>query len=258
MGTSDAVDAERTLAEVQRLRGQARARAHGGAWLPAGLVGVLLLAGIALYEFPFGNPSLAGFLGPIEHPAWAGLPDVQRSPVLSYLFWFLGVPILFALTGLWYRHRARRHGIRINWWLFAGVGMAALLALAVLAAVPTSTRELPGEGFRSSSFLWSGLLTPLLAVAIAVIALGVVERSRALIAAGVWVAAITTWQCTSDGGLGTIPGWVASALGGFQEPSLGGQVTLLGLDRPGGTLIVMAAPLLVFALVGALRARKTQ
>lgn len=67
-------------------------------------------------------------------------------------------------------------------------------------------------------FAGSGLLTPLLAVAASVIALGVVERSRGLIAAGIWVTAITVWQCAYGDDLGSIPGWVAYLLGGLEEP----------------------------------------
>lgn len=103
-------------------------------------------------------------------------------------------------------------------------------------------------------FAGSGLLTPLLAVAASVIALGVVERSRGLIAAGIWATAITVAMRLRDY-LGSIPGWVAYLLGGLEEPMpLGGQLTLLGVDRPGPTLILMAAPLIVFAVVRAIRA----
>lgn len=260
MGEQPAREAEKTLAEVQRLRRYARKQAHSGAWVPAGLVAALIMASIVLYRYPFESrqPGIAYL---IEYPAWAGLPDVQRDVVTSYVFWFAGLPLLFALTGVWYRMRARKHGMSVNWWLFAAAGTAALVLLVVLAAVPARTAMADPAfaelGVASPPFQGSGFLTPLLAVAVAVLALGWIERSRGLAISGLWITAITLWQSAYGRELGAIPGWFVSLLGGFQEPALGGQLTVLGLDRAGPTLILIAAPLLIFAVVGAIRAMRT-
>lgn len=258
MGEQPAREAEKTLADVQRLRQYARTQAHGGAWVPAGLVAALILASIVLYRYPFQSRQQGAYL--IEYPAWAGLPDVQRDVVASYVFWFAGLALLFAVTGVWYRMRARKHGMTVNWWLFAAAGTAALVLLVVLAAVPARTAMVDPAfaemGVPSPPYQGAGFLTPLLAVAVAVLALGWIERSRGLMVSGLWITAITLWQSAYGDDLGAIPGWFASLLGGFQEPALGGQVTVLGLDRAGPTLILIAAPLLVFAVVGAIRAMR--
>ena len=57
------------------------------------LPAVLLLASTALYRTPFGQRLSIT----TDHPYWAGLPDEQRNPVLSYAFWFVGIPLLYGL-----------------------------------------------------------------------------------------------------------------------------------------------------------------
>ncbi|MDO3705355.1 hypothetical protein Q3W71_27155 [Micromonospora sp. C28SCA-DRY-2] len=228
--------AEDTLAALERLRRRSHRRAHGGAWLPALGIAVLLLASTALYRHPLTSPtSIAA-----EHPWWAGLPDEQRSPVASYAFWFVGTPLLFAGIGLWYRWRARRLGVRVAWPVVAGTGLGVLALLAVLAAVPTG--PVPDGLAAPDGPYWPGLLTPLLPLAAAVVVLGRAERSPGLLAAGVWMGLLTAWLCTSFP-LGALPGWAGRLLGGGS--GLGGQ---LGL-RPGHYLVLMALPLLAVAAV---------
>jgi hypothetical protein len=232
---------EEALAEVKRLRRRAHRRAHGGAWLPATAIAVLLLASIGLYRYPFETPPLIE----ASYPFWAGLPDEQRSPMGSYVFWFAGAPLVFAMTAAWYQSRARRVGIRVAWRPFVATGLGVLMLLAVLAAVPKSEPSLTaGEFLGSSPSLWTSLLTPLLPIAAAVLALGWAERSRSLIVAGVWIALLALWLCSSTLPLGHFPGWVAGLLDGGSGPSLGGQLAL----RPGHYLIVMALPLIAFAV----------
>ncbi|RKN40666.1 hypothetical protein [Micromonospora endolithica] len=223
-------EAERTLAQLDRLRDRSARRARGGAWLPALGIAVLLLASSALYQAPFGQ--LYAIEG--EHPYWAGLPDQQRSPVASYLFWFLGVPLLLAGSAWWYRRRARRLGVRTPWPAFAATGLGVLLLLAVIAAVPTSPP--PDTLVLIEGPFWPGLLTPLLAPAAMAVALGWVERSRGLVVAGVWIVALSAWLCTVFP-LGTVPGWL---IGGGPAP---GQLAW----RPGHYLVLMALPLLAVA-----------
>ncbi|MDT5026784.1 MAG: hypothetical protein QOE61_3210 [Micromonosporaceae bacterium] len=235
---------EEALAEVKRLRRRAHRRAHGGAWLPATAIAVLLLASIGLYRYPFESPPLIE----ASYPFSAGLPDEQRSPMGSYVFWFAGAPLVFAMAAAWYQWRARRVGIRVAWRPFVATGLGVLMLLAVLAAVPRSEPSaVTGELLVPSPLLWTGLLTPLLPIAAAVLALGWAERSRSLIVAGVWIALLALWLCSSTWPLGHFPGWVARVLDGgtASGPGLGGQLAL----RPGHYLVVMALPLIAFAVV---------
>jgi hypothetical protein len=123
--------------------------------------------------------------------------------------------------------------MKIAWPWYASVTCAVLALLAIIAAVPTRSVTSP---FQAG---WSGLLTPLVAVAVAAIALGVVERSRGLVFGGAWLGLITGWHCTL--GMGELPD---------------GQLTLFGLHRPGPVLILMSLPLLIVGLLGWWRARK--
>lgn len=228
MEAEQTVPAEQTLAEVRRLRDRAHARAHGGAWLPAAAIAVLLLASIALYRYPFGQTSAIM----AEYPFWAGVADEQRDPLLSYLYWFLGTPLVVALTAAWYRRRERELGMRVAWPLFAIAGLGVLVLLAILAAAPSGDRS---DLLVASGPWWPGILTPLLPVAAGVVALGVAERSRGLIAIGGWIALMAVWLC-QWWPLGTVPG---------------GMLSL----RPGHYLIVIALPLLVFSAIRYARGR---
>jgi hypothetical protein len=238
MEASPSSEAERTLAEVDRLRRRTQVLAHAGAWFPAAAIAALLLASIALYRHPFHDPQVVY----IEYPFWAGLPDAQRSALSSYLFWFIGTPVVLAGISLWYRWRVQRVGMRVSWQLFVGTGLVVLLLLAVLAGIPVQPIENPDFGSVTAyqpPLSLRAVLTPLLPIAAAVIVLGWAERSAALAIAGGWIALLTLWQCGY--GLGRFPG---------------GQLTLLGLHRPGSTLILMALPLVGFAAVRAFPARQ--
>ncbi|GAA3738012.1 hypothetical protein GCM10022225_21160 [Plantactinospora mayteni] len=245
MSSTDEERSAEILTELDRLRNRTRTRTHGGAWLPALAIAALLLASIALYQMPFGQLTAIS----ADHPYWAGLPDQQRQPVLSYVFWFVGTPLLFAATAAWYTLRARRLGLRVSWPIFAGAGLGVLLLLAVLAAVPES--EVGSDALAPApDWIWQGLLTPLLPVAVAVLALAWAERSPGLAAAGTWIALLTVWLCGTFP-LGYLPPWATNLLGGGSG-SLGGQLSL----RPGHYLVLMALPLVVFAAVRAARTRR--
>jgi hypothetical protein len=69
-------------------------------------------------------------------------------------------------------------------------------------------------------------------------------EDRGLIAVGVWIALLALWLCSSTWPLGHFPGWVARLLDGGSGPGLGGQLAL----RPGHYLVVMALPLIAFAV----------
>lgn len=228
-------DAVQALTEIDQLRRRARVRAHSGAWFPALAFAVLLLASIGLYRQPFTDPGtiLA------EYPFWAGLPDNQRDPTASFLFWFIGTPVVFALVAAWYRWRSRRVGMRVGWPVVVALGVTVLAVLAVCAAAPTTPYPDPDTVQVAAGIWWQGLLTPLVPITVAVLVLGLVERSRGLIAAGVWMGLIVWWQCTGNH-LGSVPG---------------AGLELLGVHRPGPNLILMAVPLLAFAAIRAPRAR---
>jgi hypothetical protein len=244
-------EVEHTLAEVRRLRSRVRSQAHAGAWFPVAVIAALVLSSIALYRQPFVQPHSLS----ISSPYWAGLPDEQHSPLLSYVFWFAGTPLAFGFIATWYRWRARRTGMSIRWRPAVAAGAGALAALAVLAAVPVQ-RVVSDDVLRPQlSVAWRhALLSPLLVIAVALVALGWAERSTAVGLAGGWVAVITAWQ-TAYGRIGQIPGWLAWLLSGGSGPALGGEVTIADLNRPGPLLITIALPLVVFAAVRGWRAR---
>ncbi|GIH13915.1 hypothetical protein [Rugosimonospora africana] len=238
---------DRTLEELRRVRIRSRRRAHGGAWLPAGVLAALVMVSAVLYRSPWHELTS----GVVSYPYWAGLPSDQRSAPASYAYWLVGLPVAFAAIAWWYRGRSRRVGMRVPWPVFAGVGLAALLLIVVLLAVP---RQPPTDPFLLTANPgpdWArGLATPLLAITASLVALGWVERSPALAVAGAWIGVLAWWQCAA--GYGRIPGWLFWLLDGGQGPSLGGTVAL----QPAGMLLLMTLPLLACAVVAAARASR--
>lgn len=203
-------DAADVLAEMGRLKARSRALAHGGAWLPALVLAALPLLSIALYRSPFSSIAEAGG-GTIEFPYWAGLPEQQRTSLGSYLFWLIAAPLAFGLVGQWYRHRERRAGVRVPWRIPVAAGATGLLCLLALFAAPSGQHG-PGWAGAATSW-WQGLLTPLLGVAAAVIALGIIERSAGITLSGLWMAALA-WQFCATGLVGGLTGWQSWVLGG--------------------------------------------
>jgi hypothetical protein len=247
----DGPDADTVLAEVQTLKTRSRRLAHGGAWLPAFVLAALALLSLALYRRPFSDQSPSGVElvnDLLLYPYWAGLPGLQRLQSASVAFWFIAEPLAFVVVAWWYRHRERSHGVRVAWRVPIIAGVAGLVGMLALVAVPV------GVAYLSVFSIWQGLLTPLLSVGIAAIALGVIERSLGITVSGVWMTGVA-WQVCSFGLPGELFAWQSWLLGFGSGPALGGQITILGLDHPGPTLIAMTLPLVLVATVRALRAR---
>lgn len=249
--TNAAADSAAALAQVDQLRDRGRRLAHAGAWLPALALAALPLLSIALYRRPLTssiNSAEPFEQVTIQFPFWAGLPEQQRAGLASFAFWLVGAPLTFVLVAQWYRLRERSHGVRVPWRAPVAAGTVGLLCLLALFAAPTGS-------LGSMPPWWQGLLTPLVAVAAAAIVLGVVERSVGITLSGVWLGALA-WQFSAIGWVGGLLGWQSWLLGGGPGPALGGQLTVLGLDRPAPALVVMALPLLIVGGCRAARSRR--
>jgi hypothetical protein len=243
-----ATGAEQTLDEVRRLRDHAKSVAHGGSWFPAAVLAVLVLSSTALYAVPFSQVN--EFLG---NSGWAGLPDTERSGVASYLYWFIGTPVAFAVIGLWYRWRARRTGMRVPWAWFAAVGLGLLAVLVALAAVPVDPEVALADANRLTAerppYGWLLVLrTPLIPIAAAVVMLGWVERSRWLAVAGAWLGLVVWWQ--GYYGMGVTAPWMSWVVSGGTAHT---RSEIVMLNRPGPLLILATLPLVAFAVVRAVR-----
>ncbi|ROP27577.1 hypothetical protein [Couchioplanes caeruleus] len=240
---------------MNKLKARSRRLADGGAWLPALALAALPLSSIVLYQHPFSSVinsgGDAGGGGLVQFPYWAGLPETQRASLASYAFWLVAAPLAFVLVAQWYRYREHHHGIRVPWRVPIAAGTVGIFCLLALFAAPTGE---PARAWAASFSWWQGLLTPLLSIAIAAIVLGLVERSIAITVSGAWMATLA-WQFCATGQVGGLLGWQTWILGGGSGPALGGQLTLLGMDRPAPALMMMALPLALSGLYRAARSR---
>jgi hypothetical protein len=188
------------LSELDGRRARARARAAAG-WVPLLLTGLALLGAFPAYAGWWDGPA-GGSVGDstVSLSQRLGLFGLGGGSRAVGLYWLVVVPVVYAASAFWFARSARRTGLRQRWGvhLLAGTGtFAALVGVAVAGWVPPSS--------------W-GLLTPLLALAVGLVALGTVEHDRVVSAAGVVVAAVAALvgslahhaSSLSDSGLGNV------------------------------------------------------
>jgi hypothetical protein len=217
-------DPAELIAQTDRLRRQTRAQART-AWLPLSTFALITLATVTLYRYPFGQqlqpgvPMEAPLLPPGEQPPppidvrpvpsadeaiqwfaadgphYAGLPGMEWSLSLSWLFWVLLAP------GAWFgaawlaQRRGQRLGVQARWrpWLVGGVAAFAA-TFAGLALPSTVMVEVFNRSGADTTFaIWQYALTsPLTGVAVGLLVVGIVERSAiaAVAASTVGVTAV--------------------------------------------------------------------
>ncbi len=252
MSDDAASDAEHTLDHLRDIRTRTRSQAHGGAWFPVAVIAGLLLASIGLYQAPAGDVVAQStvHLAPYEPTTRVGRPAGGGAPPGTVM----GLLVPGYAAGV-HPHRvvgpppgARRGAYRR---VAPGAHCWARRArfVAVLAAMPSTVDIASSMGTLGVDW-FHGLLTPLVPVALALIALGWTERSLALAVTGAWIGLVASWYGAA--GLGRFLGWLTFVLSGFEGPALGSQVALF--DRPAAVLGVMALPLVVATIQG-LRSR---
>lgn len=225
------------LDHLSHLRHQARARSRG-AWLPLLVFALLTLASTLLYRQPFYTLSASGGGEySLELPSYAGLPWSQRSAALSITFWLVLAPLCYLGCALWYHWRAERSGVSLRWqtWFWTGLRLSGVLVV-VLVGQRLGWLPLP-YGPPSGGMLYgpSGALSPLLAIALGLLVLARVERSRGVAVTAIVYGGLATVMNLY--GLGQIPPWILPPLGGSNDAFV----------AAGPNLLLLAAVLLLGA-----------
>ena len=165
------------LADLGRLRRRARAARHAY-WFPLVLFGVLV-AGAApffIQRTPTGPAQQAWAITISANPRpLAAFGGIFRAPGLSY-YWLAAIVAGLALTGLWYRRRGARVGLRTPSRAFMLTGLAIT---AVLLAFSLAAGTGPLTGLAPGLLTMRGTL-PLLIIAAALWVLARAERSPGL------------------------------------------------------------------------------
>jgi hypothetical protein len=237
------------LDHLGHLRRQARARSRG-AWLPLVVFALLTLASTLLYRQPFYRVPAGGGGGyGFELPSYAGLPWNNRSAALSIAFWLVLAPLCYLGCAWWYHWRAERSGVSLRWqtWVWAGLGLFGVLVV-LLVGQRLGWLRLP-YGPPSGAMLYApgSALSPLLAIALGLLVLARVERSRGVAVTAVLYGGLATVMNLY--GLGQIPPWIVPPLGGSHDAFV----------AAGPNLILLASTLLVgAAITGRRRARSAR
>jgi len=146
-------------------------RAQRAAWFPLLVFGLLTLVATPLYREPTGASRTTHLLrGPLSFFA-GGL--MLRNPAALSLYWLTALIVGYVATVVFFRWRASRDGVVTSVWPYVGTGLALMLLLAFLSAIPF----LPGDAALRG-------LTPVLTIAVGLFVLAWAQRS-----AGVWIFA---------------------------------------------------------------------
>jgi hypothetical protein len=195
------------LDHVSQLRHQARARSRG-AWLPLVAFALLTLTSTLLYRQPFYRlPAGGGGYVTLEPPSYAGLPWNNRSAVLSIAFWLVLAPLCYLGCALWYHRRAQRSGVSLRWqtWIWSGLGLFGVLVLMLVGLRLVQPRLPPGL-FEGRMQYLDTAMSPLLAIALGLLVLARVERSRGVALTAILYGGLATMMNLY--GLGQIPPWI--------------------------------------------------
>jgi len=189
---AETVDARTLLGEAAAARRRTR-RARQGFWFPLVVLGLVVLGSTPLY---FGPSTLAagGLRAAVAFEASGSVGyfpagAFTASPWAIALFWLTTLPGAYLVISGWYLLRARRRGVATSPWPYVGLGLLLLAVLVVTSPQVVLLAHLPrAVAFISSTSDFSVRgLTPLLSIAVGLVALAVIERSRAL---GAYVAAL--------------------------------------------------------------------
>jgi hypothetical protein len=233
---SDRPDA--LLDHVSQLRRQARARSRG-AWLPLVVFALLTLASTLLYRQPFYILSAGGRYS-VEFPNYAGLPWSERSPALSIAFWLVLAPLCYLGCARWYQRRAERSGVSLRWqtWVWASLALFGVLVVALVGQRLGWLRLPYGYGPPIGGMsTFPSALSPLLAIALGLLVLARVERSRSVALTAILYGGLATMMNLY--GLGEIPPWILPPLGGSNDAFV----------AAGPNLILLASILLLGAAI---------
>lgn len=217
-----------TLSELDARRARARARASAG-WLPLLLTGLALLGAFPAYAGWWDGSATECVCPAADSSLWdrLGLTGVGGGNRALALYWFGTVPAVYIASASWFARSARRTGLRQRWGVHLLMGTGTFAAVIALNVAPTGW--LPPSS--------RPLITPLLALAVGLVALGIVEHDRVVTASGAAVAglAVVAWALTRH--VTSLPD---SGLGNVGQALLAPSVEVAGL----GLVLIAAAVLL--------------
>ena len=217
------------LQELHARTVRARAGASAG-WFPMLLTGLAMLAAfpaLAGWYDAFGcSPCDFKEAGAVD----SALISLGGGSTALGLHWLVAVPLVQALTWLWYA-RTRRVGLRQRWGPQVAWAAGALFVLLFVALPPLAQLlpAVPAPG-----------LTPLLALALGLAVLARVEHDSALAVGAAAVAGVAVLMATLAGHVTTLSDSAAGSVGqALLAPSV--QLAATGLALVLGSVPLRAA-----------------
>jgi len=181
------------VGDIEGVRRRTRLATRGGA-VPLAILGLLVAGAAPVYAAASRHNVIVGSSG---FGSWSEADAYRHTSVFNRLllahpnvndyrgvgfYWLLAAPLAFAAVAAYYAWRARSTGLSIDGWrvaAFGGALFALLLGVLAYTGGPTTT------GFVVEGVQPIDVVNPFLVVALSVFALAWVERSVAVLLAGV-------------------------------------------------------------------------
>jgi hypothetical protein len=236
-------DSEQLLADLTRMRGAVR-RDRQAYTFPLLVFGLLMLASVPLHLDPVGPDELRPVY---ENPALSGLGGdlLQHSEAIGW-YWLAALLIGYLGTLWWYRRHALKVGVQTGTRKYLTAGILGVLGGLALGPVlqflalntAASVSDLARRIFSPIYVLLNLGLIPILVVAIGLLVLARLERSRLLAVTGALLIVL----------LALAPVYVNTAPFGADFPSYGYLPTVL----------LPALVLLAAGVAATMRARRSR
>jgi hypothetical protein len=181
------------VGDIEGVRRRTRLATRGGA-IPLAILGLLVLCAAPVYAAAsrhnvfFGDNVFGSWSESDAYPH----PSVFTRLLLAHpnvndfhgigIYWLVAAPVAFAAVAAYYAWRARRTGLSVDGWRVAAFGGGLF---AVLVGVLAYTGGPVSSGFDQDGVQPIDVVNPFLVVALCVFALAWVERSVAVLLAGV-------------------------------------------------------------------------
>lgn len=218
------------LDELGSRAARARARASAG-WLPVLLAGLAMLGAFPALAGWWDAPGCTDCTLELSGGFRSRLAELGAGSAPLALYWLIVVPTVHVLSAAWFAWTRRRTGFRQRWGLHMMVAAATLLAV-LLSLVP------PFEALVSTAT--RPALTPLLALALGLVALGWVERDAIVALAGAAVATVAVVVAALTNHVTTLPDSTLGTIGqSLLAPSV--QIGVVGLLLVLASLVLRSA-----------------
>lgn len=212
------------LDELDARATRARARAAAG-WLPMLLTGLAMVGAFPALAGWWDGPGCTDCILTSSGDARPTLTELGGGSRPLAVYWLISLPVMHLASGLWFTRTRRRTGLGQRWGLHVTVAATTLLVVLLSMVPPFDALVSPAT---------RPVLTPLLALALGLVALGRVERDLKIAMSGAVVGLTAVVVAALAHHVTKLPD---STMGNVGQALLAPSIQVAGV----GLLLAMAA-----------------